>query len=418
MRRPTWHFCCAAFVAAALLTVTGARGADDWQPCETARVEHGDLTVLFRDNSQSPAVLSGADALFNRRDAPDFDAFDPDSPGSSAGLNFEHIIAGHASPNNRFMPRHHRYVLERATNRPAVRLMRDQRDDPWLMSSTLTYTLVAPHYVDLDFRCRAHDPALFGPRGYAVLFFANYMHDVERVALNFLGHETARDTEHWIAADAPPGHADYNGGGTYRFVDAVPLEYDADHDFKLNVWSYDWPRFSRSFYWVQAAHGMTMIMMFDKTTTPRDEIRFSLFKFKVPKFPRPACDWQYVIHKVEAEQEYGFRAVRSGRNSSTPTIAVRNTTAGQPKQTRDVWLRGEILAVVVPGRRRPTRIQGIGNSNPAATSRDGEHARALDHQLAFGGSSIVPNSSIRRPAGNPNGIPQAWRNRLASFRDS
>ncbi len=279
-----------------------------WKLCETATVEHGDLRVLFRDNSQSPRVLSGADALFNRRDAADFDAFDPDSPGASAGLNFEHIIAGHSSPDNQFAPRHHEYALYRATGRPAVRLIRDEHDDPWRMSSTLTYTLVEPNYIDLDFRCRAHDPRQFGPRGYAVLFFANYMNDVEQVALNFLGRDGPNDPERWIAADAPSGHADYNGGGTYRHVDAPAVEYDADHNFKLNLWSYDWPRFTRPFYYAQAAHGMTLIMMFDKTYSPQDEIRFSLFKFKVPKFPRPACDWQYVIHKVEAQREYGFRA--------------------------------------------------------------------------------------------------------------
>ncbi len=53
---------------------------------------------------------------------------------------------------------------------------------------------------------------------------------------------------------------------------------------------------------------MTLIMMFDRAYTARDEIRFSLFKFKLAKFPRPACDWQYVIHRVEAGQDYGFRA--------------------------------------------------------------------------------------------------------------
>ena len=46
-------------------------------------------------------------------------------------------------------------------------------------------------------------------------------------------------------ADAPPGHADYNGGGTYRHVDAQALAYDAEHDFKLNLWSYDEPRLTR-----------------------------------------------------------------------------------------------------------------------------------------------------------------------------
>ncbi len=295
-----------------LLAVVGgllARSDDaGWTRCETTTVKHGELEAVFRDNSQSPGVLSGVDALFNRRSAPDFDAFDPDSPGASAGLNFEHVIAGHKSPNNLFMPRHHQYTLLRAPREPAVRLVREAQDDPWKLASTLTYTLVEPNAIDLDFRCRAQQPELFGPRGYAVLFFANYMNDVEQVALNFRGQAKAGEAEQWIAADAPPGHADYNGGGTYRAAGAPPLEYDADHNFKLNLWSYDQPRYTQPFYFGRAAHGMTLIMMFDKSTSERDEIRFSLFKFKVPKFPRPAFDWQYVIHRVAAGQDYGFRA--------------------------------------------------------------------------------------------------------------
>jgi hypothetical protein len=187
-------------------------------------------------------------------------------------------------------------------------LVRDADDDPWKLESTLCYTLVEPDAIDILFRCRARDPKLFGPRGYAVLFFANYMNDVEQVALNFRGLQTPGGPEGWIAADAPGGHPDYNGGGTYRAAEAPPLEYDADHNFKLNLWSYDQPRFTQPFYFGRAAHGMTLIMMFDKAYTVRDEIRFSLFKFKIPKFPRPAFDWQYVIHRVEAGQEYGFRA--------------------------------------------------------------------------------------------------------------
>jgi hypothetical protein len=199
-------------------------------------------------------------------------------------------------------------VLERAAGKSTDRLVRDERDEPWRIASTLTYTLVEPHSVDLDFRCRAHDPTLFGKRGYAVFFFANYMNDVEQVALNFLGHDRAGDAEHWIAVEAPPGHPDYNGGGTYRHVAAPALEYDADHDFKLNLWSYEWPRYTKPFYFGRAGRGMTLVMMFDKAYNEIDEIRLSLFKFKIPKFPRPAFDWQYVIHHVEAGHEYGFRA--------------------------------------------------------------------------------------------------------------
>jgi hypothetical protein len=279
-----------------------------WRASETVDVATGDLEVQFRDNSQSPAVLSGVDSLVNVRDAPGFDAFDPDSRGASAGLNFEHIICGHKSPHNAFAPRHHKFELSAAPTGSATRLSRDERDDPWSMSSTMTYTVVPPHAIDIEFRCRVHDPALFGERGYAVLFFANYMNDMDQIAMHFLGKRSADEDEQWITADAPPAHADYNGGGTYRSILAAALEYDEDHNFKLNLWSYDGPRFTRPFYYGRAARGMTLVMMFDKADGDHDEIRFSLFKFKTNKVPRPALDWQYVIHHVQAGRQYGFRA--------------------------------------------------------------------------------------------------------------
>jgi hypothetical protein len=88
---------------------------------------------------------------------------------------------------------------------------------------------------------------------------------------------------------------------------AADLEYDADHDFKLNNWSYDWPRYTKPFYFGKAANGMSLELMFDRSHSAEDEIRFSLFKFKVPREPRPAWDFQYVVHKIETGKEYGFR---------------------------------------------------------------------------------------------------------------
>ena len=86
------------------------------------------------------------------------------------------------------------------------------------------------------------------------------------------------------------------------------MEYDADHNFKLNSWSYPWPRFTKPFYYGRAAKGMVFLLMFNKAHTEEDEIRFSLFKFKLPRFPRPAWDFQYVLRKLERGKEYGFKA--------------------------------------------------------------------------------------------------------------
>ncbi len=290
-----------------LCPLADAGWAAEGAPFPTVTIEHGKLTATFRDNAESPQALSGVDALFHGA-AKRFDAFDPDTKGASAGLNFEHIIAGHASPHNMFAPRHGKYQLYWVPGSKSVRLVRRAADDPWRVDSTMTYTLVEPHYIDVDFRCTPRDATLFAARGYAVFFFADYMNAVPDVALHFRGVDAEDSAEHWITAAAPPVHADYNGGGTYRHRDAAALEYDADHNFKLNLWSYDNPRFTKPFYYGQTMHGMVFMLMFDRAHSAEDEIRFSLFKFKLPKLARPAWDWQYVIHHVEANREYGFRA--------------------------------------------------------------------------------------------------------------
>ena len=84
------------------------------------------------------------------------------------------------------------------------------------------------------------------------------MNDVADVALHFRGVAEPGGAEQWIAADAPKGPRDWNSGGTYRQRNARPLEYDRDLEFRLNSWSYDWPRYTEPFYFGRAAHGMTL----------------------------------------------------------------------------------------------------------------------------------------------------------------
>lgn len=52
---------------------------------------------------------------------------------------------------------------------------------------------------------------------------------------------------------------------------------------------------------------MVFMLMFDRMHSAADEMRFSLFKFKISRHPRPAWDFQYVIHRVEQTKTYGFR---------------------------------------------------------------------------------------------------------------
>jgi hypothetical protein len=152
----------------------------------TLELAAGGLTLLLRDNAESPRVLSGIDALFHSAQARSFDAFDPDAAGASAGLNFEHIISGHRDAANRFAPRQGKYALYALSGGRSAVLVRRREDCPWDVSSTLEYRLVEPHYVDIEFRCTPHTRSRFGERGHAVFFFANYMNDVEDAAIHFL----------------------------------------------------------------------------------------------------------------------------------------------------------------------------------------------------------------------------------------
>ncbi|MEZ6045790.1 MAG: hypothetical protein R3C11_09495 [Planctomycetaceae bacterium] len=57
-----------------------------------------------------------------------------------------------------------------------------------------------------------------------------------------------------------------------------------------------------------AQQRMAFTLMFDKSYSSTDEIRFNLFKFKVTETSkRPAWDYQYVIHQPEVGKEYGYR---------------------------------------------------------------------------------------------------------------
>jgi hypothetical protein len=280
--------------------------APDGEKVKTLELRAGALVLQIQDNSVSPKVLSGLQSLSHSKYA-EFDAFDPDSPGASAGLNFEHVISGHRNAANRFTPRNGKYDLYRLADGRSAMLVRKREDSPWDMSSTLKYTVEEPHYVDFEFNCTPHSRQMFGTRGHVICFFANYMNDVKDPAIHFLGVASEGDDEEWISSSAPNVHPDWNQGGTFRHVSAADIEYDDNHNFRLNSWSYDSPRFTKPFYYGRAANDMVFMLMFDRDCTLQDEIRFSLFKFKLPKTARPAWDFQYVIHGVTENRQYGFR---------------------------------------------------------------------------------------------------------------
>ena len=63
--------------------------------------------------------------------------------------------------------------------------------------------------------------------------------------------------------------------------------------------------------------------MFDRSHSPRDEMRMSLFKFKLNRYSRPAWDFQYVVHKVRQGQQYGFKGRLVWKKFVSPDDCLR-----------------------------------------------------------------------------------------------
>ena len=279
-----------------LMAVPSEDGSGDFEMLE---MSSGDLRVAAWDNTYSPGRLSGLRSLLNLRDAPDYDAF-------RVALNFEHVISGHNRPANDFSPRHGPYRLKQITE-PSVEWVRRAEDSPWKLDSTMRARLSAPNAIDFRFSCTPRDAGLFGEHGYAVLFWANYMNPLTEIDMHFRGVTGPDEEEKWVSVQAPRTDFLHRHGGVYRSRDAKRLSFDDDHKSPWNVASYQFPRFTRPFYYARADHDMVLIMMFDRMATAVDEIRFAMYRFQVKEETRrPAWDFQYVIRKVEAGRRYGF----------------------------------------------------------------------------------------------------------------
>ncbi len=266
---------------------------------------NGDLTACLRGNEAVPSFINGINSLVNNEDAPGVNAYDL----NRAGADWEHIISGAEDTRNRFEPRTGAYTLS-VVDGQTIQLTRLAADDAWGVGETSTFKMVAPHAIDLTARFTVQDASVFAPYGYALMFFADYMAAVPDLSLHFLGQTGPGQPESWITTDAPPGSPCWSQGGNFRHVAAAALPYAANHSTCYNVASYEWPRYTKPFYYGLSSNGMVYEVMFDKGYSAEDQMRLTLFKFliKLGQPLRPAWDWQYVINQVVSGQEYGYRA--------------------------------------------------------------------------------------------------------------
>jgi len=263
-------------------------------PHDTFRV--GDLTAIIGDNEASGmhrAGYNGVWSLTHRAEA--VNLFVP----TVAGLNFEHIFDGtradkDASRRIFFEPRNARMTFRKLSDTEAE--LHQPPTPTYHLESWTRFTLSAPHYIDMAFRCRPTQHA-FG-HGYIGLFWASYINAPPDKSMYFrqggLWHQLCTQR--------------HNDESTVRHVqDKIELRFDENQPESLYR-NLSPLRFDRPFYYGNF-RDMTAIFMFDR----HEGIRFTHSPSggginKEQETTNPAWDFQYLVPKYEVKKEYGFRA--------------------------------------------------------------------------------------------------------------
>lgn len=324
LRKPWIIVCWLSLLTLLELTTTGCSqngttGSNSCQAAPSIFLSTGELQAGFRGNSDCQTLtdnLSGVSLLVNNSSP-------TAAPFESVGLNFEHILSGHADPRNNFEPRQGKFVAhQRGSN--AVTLIRNAEDSQWGMRTELTYTVTPPYYVDFEFVATPSRVDEFQPHDFVAFFFASYMSGVDSPnGFFFRGYPGPGLPEQWVNTREA---VDFSGT-TYMAKDATSLPHEDDAVLNLNLTTQDWPRIARPFYCGEVTGGMSYQIMFDQLYGSGEEIRFSNFKWN-PQ--RPAWDFQFVVKQPQVARPYRLR----GRMVWRPFVSLQHCA-----DEYDAWLQ-------------------------------------------------------------------------------
>ena len=257
----------------------------------------GDLTALIGDNSAHEQHRAGYNGVWSlRHSAGTRSIFVP----AVAGLNLEHIVTGEHLEDSKtfFEPRNSPMTLTRISDTAAE--LHQPLTPTFGVESWTRFTLSAPHYLDMDFRCRAHRDVF--PRGYLSLFWASYMNAPADKSLYFLGGLDGQKElwtqfcTQWHNDQSTVRHRDDTFEMTFP-------EGGRDTLFEsLSRFRFDLPFFYGHF------DDLTWIVMFDRS----EGIRFTHSPSggganAELKTMNPAWDFQFLIQKPKLMKDYGFK---------------------------------------------------------------------------------------------------------------
>lgn len=258
----------------------------------------GDLTAVIGDNAahdQHRAGYNGVWSLVHNTHA----ARSLFVPGI-AGLNFEHIFNGEEPPDGKtfFEPRN---AEMRFTQTAEAEAELHQPPTPtYHVESWTRFRLVAPHYLDMSFRCVAHQHVF--PRGYLGLFWASYIHAPLDKAMYFIGGPADQPAPLWTQHCTPFHNRDAT---VLHREDKQALTFAQGRDTLYKSLSF--LRYHLPFFYGHH-DGLTWIVMFDRTAGIRFAHSPSGGGVNADlKTTNPAWDFQFIVPKPEVMQEYGFK---------------------------------------------------------------------------------------------------------------
>ena len=219
-----------------------------------------------------------------------------------AGLNLEHIFNGETEFEHNdifFEPRRAPMTFRKLNDQQAE--LHQPATPTFHVESTTRFTLRAPWYLDLDFRCTPHQHV--HQRGWFGCFWASYINGPADKSFYFLGGWRPKESM-WMQL-CTQAHDDES---TVRAH---------DDDFKL-TWldgSRDslFKNFSRMRYAKPLYYGNFENLVYILMFKPEAGIRLTHSPSgggfnKDFNTTNPAWDWQFIVPKYDVMQEYGYHA--------------------------------------------------------------------------------------------------------------
>lgn len=263
---------------------------------DTFRV--GELTAVIGDNAGHGEHRPGYNGVWSLlHEAGSQSLFVP----SYAGLNHEHIFDGQSSDEQEvfFEPRHAHMSFRRLSENEAE--LHQPPTPTFHLESWTRFALAEPHYLDMSYRCRAHQHSFL--RGYIGLFWASYINTPLDKSMYFLGNLGREAESLWMQLC------------TQRHDDESTVRH-RDDNFQLTVRDGYRDALFRNFspmrYHVPLFYGLfdnlTWIVMFDRTEgvrithSPSGGGRNSQHRTT-----NPAWDFQFLVPEYDVKREYGFR---------------------------------------------------------------------------------------------------------------